>query len=84
MDPQSSGELITFVVALYFIPSIIAFVRDAKNKAAIIVLNILTGWTLLGWLIALIWSLAAEKRNAMRQLRSVPNHSCPTCGAKLV
>lgn len=36
---------IVIVIAIYLIPTIIAVKTDHPNKAAIIVLNILGGWT---------------------------------------
>ena len=47
------------LIAGYFLPTIIAGRRKHHNLAAIIAVNLLLGWTLLGWLIALIWSLTA-------------------------
>jgi len=49
--------LFLFTLAIYFIPTIIAIKEDHPQKAAIIVLNILGGWTFIIWLIALIWAL---------------------------
>ncbi|NTW51699.1 MAG: superinfection immunity protein [Chlorobiaceae bacterium] len=43
---------------VYFIPSVIAFWRNHRSKAAILALNILLGWTGLGWIGAFVWSLA--------------------------
>lgn len=43
---------------LYFLPTIIAVKRDHKSKGGIIALNILLGWTMLVWLICLVWSLS--------------------------
>jgi hypothetical protein len=43
-----------FLLVLYFLPSIVG--RKKKNAQAIFVLNLLLGWTLLGWVIALIWA----------------------------
>ena len=45
------------VTAGYFLPSIIAGLSNHKNKIAIFVLNLLLGWTFLGWLGALVWSV---------------------------
>lgn len=42
---------------VYFLPAIVAFHRNHHNKVAILVLNLLLGWTFLGWVGALIWSL---------------------------
>lgn len=44
-------------LAIYLIPTIIAVKADHPNKAAIIVLNILGGWTFIIWLISLVWAL---------------------------
>ena len=51
-------------LALYFLPSIFAFNRKKRNALAIFALNLCLGWTLIGWVIALVWALTyEEKRN---------------------
>ena len=45
-------------VPLYFLASIIA--RQKRNAAAIFWLNLLTGWTFLGWVGAFIWALTND------------------------
>ncbi len=51
--------LVIFAVstAIYLIPTIIAVKVNHPNKAAIIVLNILAGWTFIVWVVALVWAL---------------------------
>lgn len=49
--------------AIYFIPAIIACIRHHRRKVAILVLNILAGWTVLGWVGALIWALVSERKS---------------------
>ena len=44
---------------LYFVPAVIAFGRGHHNAGAIFALNLLLGWTVLGWIAAFIWSLTA-------------------------
>jgi len=41
---------------IYFLPSIIAHRDGHKQAAAILVLNIFLGWTILGWIGALVWA----------------------------
>jgi hypothetical protein len=41
---------------VYFIPAIIAGYRHKKQAAAILVLNFLLGWTILGWVGSLVWA----------------------------
>lgn len=44
---------------IYSIPTMLALQK--KNVLAIFALNLFLGWTFLGWVIALIWSLTNEK-----------------------
>ena len=55
-------ELIFFliVVTIYFLPSIIGVGRNCKKQNGIIVLNIFLGWTLIGWVGSLVWSVSGE------------------------
>ena len=41
---------------LYFVPTFVAFARKHPSKGAILALNLLLGWTVLGWIAAFIWS----------------------------
>ena len=67
-----------FTIALYFAPSIAAFLRRKKaptlaagNKVFVLVflVNFLLGWTLIGWLVA--WWLAYSETIAARMAMSV-------------
>ena len=49
--------MIASIFAVYFLPSLIAFAREHKNKLAIFLLNLLLGWTVLGWVSSLVWSV---------------------------
>ena len=49
--------MIALIFAVYFLPSLIAFAREHKNKLAIFLLNLLLGWTVLGWVSSLVWSV---------------------------
>ncbi len=41
---------------LYFLPWLSAIERDSPQRTAIGLTNLFFGWSLLGWVIALIWS----------------------------
>lgn len=45
----------TIVTFGYTLPMLVAHVREHKDAAAITILNLLLGWTFIGWVIALIW-----------------------------
>jgi hypothetical protein len=44
--------------------TLLAARRSHRNKLAIFVLNLLTGWTFIGWLIALVWGFTANTESA--------------------
>ena len=50
--------LLVILAVVYFAPTIIAVRGDHKNQGAIAVLNLLLGWTFLGWVAAMVWSVA--------------------------
>lgn len=45
------------VIFVYFLPSFVALQRKHTNTTAICVLNILFGWSFIGWVAALVWAL---------------------------
>lgn len=45
------------LLLLYFVPSIVAISRGSRSALGIFALNILAGWTLIGWLLLLAWAL---------------------------
>jgi len=50
-------HFILFGIALYFLPAIIAAVRHTHNATGILLLNLFLGWTLIGWVVALLMSI---------------------------
>jgi len=55
-----SVAALTIFIAVYFTPTLIALRRDHKRANAIFSVNTLTGWTVVGWLAALRWSLRSK------------------------
>ena len=47
---------------IYVIPTIIVVRLHHPQRTAIIVLNVLGGWTFVGWLGALVWALVKSER----------------------
>lgn len=48
------------VLIFYFIPAIIASERGTKHGVMIFAINLLFGWTVLGWIAALIWAVTEK------------------------
>jgi len=51
---------------VYLMPTLVAVKRDHINMASILALNVLLGWTFLGWVAALVWSFSAQPNNQLR------------------
>jgi len=49
-----------FGFVFYFLPSIVALVRGKRDTLAICLLNLFLGWTLIGWIIALVWAFKVD------------------------
>jgi hypothetical protein len=85
--PIGISELFLLLILFvpYFLPTIIAVARKKTNVAAIVLVNFLLGWTVVGWIIALVWAVSTERVDqiASAQAVSIPQPSrrfCPKCG----
>lgn len=56
-NPAILFMMLAVSVAAYFLPTIIACCRNHTNTVSIMLINIFFGWTLIGWIAALIWSI---------------------------
>ena len=61
-------------LALYFLPTIIGWRK--KNSQGILLLNLFLGWTVLGWIGALIWAVSSETE------QQGWIYTCSKCGFK--
>ncbi len=48
------AALVLAGILLYFLPSIVAFFAIRGNMRRVLVLNVLLGWTVIGWVAALV------------------------------
>jgi uncharacterized membrane protein YqaE (UPF0057 family) len=60
------ASLIAIVSLTYLMPFAIAVGRKRTNTGAIFVLNLFLGWTLVGWVVALVWACAHDDVRANR------------------
>ena len=48
---------ILIFLIIYFLPLIVAVLRNNKQSEEIAALNLFLGWTLIGWVAAFIWAI---------------------------
>jgi hypothetical protein len=93
----AAGVVVLIVVALglaaYFLPSIVATARKHRNTTAIFFLNLLLGWSVIGWVGALVWALTNPYSATVivnptqQQPQSAPRETrypCPFCAELIV
>lgn len=88
------GKLIVFsglitVPLLYMLPTIEAKLRGHANIASIALVNLFLGWSLIGWVVALVWAfkkpeaapavVVAEKEIPVEQSAKAATKTCPFC-----
>ena len=73
---QGPAHLLLFAIAiaLYVLPTLLALYRDCKASGWIAVINVLLGWTLIGWVVALGWA-ASGARSEFAERRIAAMHS---------
>lgn len=69
-EEQALAGIIAFLLILvvvigglivYFLPTIIAVFRHHHQWGAITVVNLFFGWTFIGWVFTLAWSVSASR-----------------------
>jgi hypothetical protein len=72
----------TFLVLsalLYFLPAFIA--RHKADFMGIFLVNLLLGWTFIGWIVAFVWACAGDSRTPLRYVPIGSGRFCSQCGA---
>lgn len=55
------GLLIAYAIAWYWLPLMVAFHRDTRNAQGVGLVNLLAGWTGIGWFVALVMALLGRR-----------------------
>ena len=67
----------TLFALAYLIPTFIALTRQRDQRLKIFLVNLLTGWTLIGWMVAFIWPATlpwdfGRRRGGAAAVRAAP------------
>jgi uncharacterized membrane protein YqaE (UPF0057 family) len=61
-DQLENLVLVGTFLFMYFLPALVAWKRRHGNASAIGVLNLLLGWTMIGWIGSLVWAFTSNTR----------------------
>jgi hypothetical protein len=59
-------------IGIYFFPSFVAYSRQHLQKVSIFVLNLSLGWTIVGWVGALVWAYS-KKPEVLAVVTAMPS-----------
>ncbi len=71
------------VGVLYLVPSFTAVLRQRPNLQTIFIVNLLLGWTVIGWIVAMMWALKGLEREKSPRWGKSNRKPCPSCGHSL-
>jgi hypothetical protein len=82
MDAVFVISLLIVVVVIYLLPTIVARHNHHPKGDGSAILNIFLGWTLIGWVVALVWAASGPSQ---RQEEIAENQlPCPYCGEPIL
>lgn len=64
--------LIVIGAIFYLLPTAIASIRRAEHHFAIFLVNVLFGWTILGWFAVLVWAVVERPQEIKEDRASEP------------
>ncbi len=63
-DPNSGFSRVTIMVvitvAMYILPTLLAWKRQSSRRWRITAINLLLGWTVVGWVVSMVMTYAYE------------------------
>lgn len=81
VDLLVPANMILFVLGavFYVLPTVLALYRNCQAAVWITVVNVLFGWTILGWFVAVGWASTGKSRTqppttAVPSGRAIPGH----------
>lgn len=63
--------MIGICLVLYFMPYIVAKLKNSPDSTSIFVINLFLGWLLIPWVIALAWALRGNNKKPLEKVATV-------------
>ena len=72
-DAATGVVLLVILGALYLLPLIVAMARKVPNVGSVAVIDILLGWTVIGWVVALAMAVRSRPERLPPRLPPRPD-----------
>lgn len=63
--------LIFCYTLIYFLPTMIGYWKDKYNKNSILIINLLTGWSIIGWIVSVIMLAFTKDDDINKKIQSI-------------
>lgn len=90
---MDSAFLVFFGIFVYLFPTVVASRRNSKRANGVFALNLLLGWTFIGWVVALAWAFGSDVKDEADENRVACQYckelvmrgasKCKHCGSAL-
>ncbi len=80
MDIVLLFVLAVLAIAIYLLPTYMATLRHHHQATAILMVNLFLGWSLVGWIAALIWAMTAVRPKLSKEMTK----QCPACAETIM
>lgn len=67
-----------FCAIIYMAPAVMAWSLRSKGLLWLTAVNILLGWTVIGWIVALVWAMAGAKDSSFNDIDNPTDTEVPT------
>lgn len=81
MDSASGLIVLILLAIFYFAPAIAAGRRNHPAQWGIFIVNLLFGWTVIGYIVALVWTFSQPRRESPSSAAVRP---CPFCAEDIM
>jgi len=72
---------VLIALPIYFLPSMVALFRGAEHGCAVFAINLLAGWTMIGWVAAMVLAFLspnpAQRREEAARMQAMQSLSPP-------
>lgn len=71
--------LLVLIFVGYWLPTIVAGLRNVPNKNSVVIIDLFLGWTVIGWIVALAMAFSGDGRPRGKSVKQVlPVHPVTT------
>lgn len=67
-----------FCAIIYMAPTVMAWSLHSKGLVWLTTINILLGWTIVGWIVALVWAMAGAKDSSFNDIGNTTDADAQT------